>query len=64
MLAAAMRRYRANALTSTSMRCMATADVQKMQTDICIVGCGPVGMTLALILNKFNKRCLILERDS
>ena len=35
-----------------------------MQTDICIVGCGPVGMTLALILNKFNKRCLILERDS
>ena len=37
--------------------------VEKMSTDVCIVGCGPVGMVLSAILQKkFDRRCLILER--
>ena len=37
--------------------------VETMSTDVCIVGCGPVGMVLAAILQKkFDRKCLILER--
>lgn len=32
-------------------------------TDICIVGCGPVGMVLATMLqNRFGRKCIVLER--
>ena len=37
----------------------------KKEVDICIVGCGPVGIVLATILrNKFHRSCMILERAS
>lgn len=33
-------------------------------TTVCIVGCGPVGMTLSAILNKFKVPNMIIERST
>ena len=35
----------------------------KLGTDVCIVGCGPVGMVLKLMLDKFDINSVIIERD-
>lgn len=32
------------------------------QTKVCIVGCGPVGMTLSHLLNHFKVPNIIIER--
>jgi 2-polyprenyl-6-methoxyphenol hydroxylase-like FAD-dependent oxidoreductase len=35
----------------------------KLKTDVCIVGAGPVGMVLKLMLDKFKINSLILEKQ-
>ena len=60
----AFQRYRISTLYSIPMRSLSTESGAKIETDICIVGCGPVGMTLASILHKFNKKCLIIEKGA
>ena len=41
-----------------------SARSEHLQTEVCIVGCGPVGMVLATILSKFNTHCMILEKNA
>ena len=36
----------------------------RLETKVCIVGCGPVGMTLSGMLNRFRIPNVIIEKHS
>ena len=35
---------------------------QKLETDVCIVGSGPVGMVLSRMLNRLNVKTIVIEK--
>ncbi len=35
-----------------------------LDVPVCVIGCGPIGLTDALLLSRHGVRCLLLERRS